>query len=70
MSCPHVTKSELVGDEAGWCVVCLRSEVKDLKARLRWLKKNAGLDLPIDAYGPDQKTLAVLDLKNENWRKA
>lgn len=30
MKCPHVTKSELVGDEAGWCVVCLRSEVERL----------------------------------------
>lgn len=35
MKCPHVTKSELAGDEHGWCVVCLRDEVKDLKARLR-----------------------------------
>ena len=28
--CPHVPKDERVGDEARWCVVCLRNEVKHL----------------------------------------
>jgi hypothetical protein len=40
----------------------LRAEVRDLKARLRFIRTKAKRDLPV-------RVLAALDLRRKNWSK-
>lgn len=63
--CPHVGNDRF-GDEQEWCVVCLRDEVKDLKARLRSIRKHAFSPAVMDSRTRIQ---FEADLRVKNWRK-
>lgn len=67
--CPHVVKEGRVGDEQDWCVVCLRGEVKDLKARLRAARATWFGTFPEQGEDWDKALWRVTDLRRKNWRK-
>lgn len=39
MRCIHVASSERTGDEAPWCVACLRDRVRELEDEIEALRK-------------------------------
>lgn len=73
MSCPHVTKSELVGDEVYWCLACqrkdnkrLKAKVADLTARLQEVRKQSFNPNMRWARGRIQD---VTNLRVRKWRE-
>lgn len=50
-ACPHVRVNDYVGDEHDWCLGCLKSDVRSLRAKLsRQTKAQARLNKAVKAW--------------------
>lgn len=57
--CPHVAQSDRVGDEYGWCVACLRNEVKTYRKLQAAAAKLADAAYYSAIWRDDESSVAV-----------